>query len=73
MANGKKFQAKSMDFPQGGKTKMFGPQTVGKQAPSGTATKGSGGNDTYKVSGGSGKMFGFTPSQSAKAGQTGAR
>jgi hypothetical protein len=59
-------------FAKGGNTKMFPQQYAAEQeeGETGHDTSGSGGKF---ATGGSGKMFGFTGSQPAKSGQTGAR
>jgi hypothetical protein len=53
---------------------MFGPQAAGEQKTATTAHDVKGGAPGAEFAkGGSGKMFGFNGSQSAKAGQTSAR
>lgn len=68
MAKTKEISSKSATFAQGGsKNHMFGEQEAGAQKP------GVSGHDVPKgetkfASGGSTKMFGFRPSQTAKPG-----
>lgn len=64
---------KSADFAEGGKTHMFGEQAAADM-PSGTTDKGdkSGPGEKF-AAGGSGKMFGYSGSQPARAGITSAR
>jgi len=72
MAKSKVESAKSAKFAEGGDTHMFGPQKAGKQKPAETAHDVSDGGSKF-ASGGGGKMFGYTASQTAKAGITSAR
>jgi hypothetical protein len=83
MAKGKQESEHDVTFAEGGDTPMFGgpgdhtttasSDAAGEQTPGGTAHKTSGGAKQKFASGGSGKMFGFSPSVPATAGQTGAR
>ena len=63
-----------VEFAQGGDTPMFGEQAAGSQKPATTAHDVTGGapGPTF-AKGGSGKMFGYAPSELAKAGITSAR
>lgn len=63
---------KKATFAEGGDTHMFGPQKAGPQKPADTAHDTSGAGGQY-AKGGSNKMFGYTASQTAKAGITSAR
>lgn len=65
---------KNVKFAEGGDTHMFGPQGANKQDPAKTGHEVSpeGPGPDY-AKGGGGKMFGFSPSQTAKAGITSAR
>ena len=59
-------------FGEGDRTTVAGSDAAGEQQPGGTAHKTSGGKQKF-ASGGSGRMFGYSPSVPATAGQTGAR
>ena len=72
MAKSKVESAKSATFAEGGNTHMFGPQKVGEQKPGKTSHDVGDGGAKF-ASGGGGKMFGYTASQTAKAGITSAR
>ena len=72
MAKSKVESAKNVQFAEGGDTPMFGPQKVGEQKPGKTSHDVSDGGAKF-ASGGSNKMFGYTASQTAKAGITSAR
>jgi len=72
MAKSKVETSKSATFAEGGNTHMFGPQKAGKQKPAETAHDVSDGGSKF-AAGGGGKMFGYTASQTAKAGITSAR
>lgn len=81
MANFTKKTEKNVEFAKGGNTPMFGhgdrtttaPQeAAGEQKPGGTAHNPEGSGGKF-ASGGSGKMFGYSPSQPAQAGITSAR
>jgi len=63
---------KSADFAKGGNTHMFGPQKAGEQDAATTAHDVTDGSDKYAC-GGKGKMFGYSGSQTARAGITSAR
>jgi hypothetical protein len=78
----KKETTKNVQFAKGGTTPMFGSgdrtttassEQAGQQAPGGTAHK-SGANSGGKYAeGGKTKMYAYSPSVPATAGQTGAR
>lgn len=72
MAGFTKKTEKNATFAEGGKTHMFGPQAAGEQEAGDTAhdTEGDGGKF---AKGGTGKMFGYSPSEPARAGITSAR
>ena len=72
MAKSKVESAKNVQFAEGGDTHMFGPQKVGEQKAATTAHDVTDGGAKF-ASGGSNKMFGYTASQTAKAGITSAR
>jgi len=72
MAGFTKKTERNVEFAKGGDTHMFGHQAAGEQDPATTAHDTSGDGGKF-ASGGSGKMFGYSPSVPAKAGQTGAR
>ena len=63
----------NVTFAEGGDTHMFGKQAAGPDKPGNTGKDTSGAPGPKYAAGGSGKMFGFSPSQAAKSGQTGAR
>ena len=65
---------KNVEFAQGGDTPMFGEQAAGSQKPGETEHDVKGGAPGAKfAAGGSGKMFGYSPSEPARAGITSAR
>ena len=64
---------KSAKFAEGGNTHMFGAQKAGEQAPATTAHDAGAGSGDKFAKGGSGKMFGYSPSAPARAGITSAR
>lgn len=63
---------RDVTFAKGGDTHMFGPQKAGPQDDATTAHDTSGDGGKF-AKGGSGKMFGYTPSMPAQAGKTSAR
>lgn len=63
---------KNVEFAKGGDTHMFGHQAAGEQKPGDTAHDTSGDGGKF-ATGGSGKMFGYSPSQPARSGITSAR
>jgi hypothetical protein len=63
----------NVTFAKGGDTPMFGQQAAGPDKPGNTGKDPSGAPGPKYAAGGSSKMFGFSPSQAATAGQTGAR
>jgi hypothetical protein len=70
----KKETTKNVDFAEGGDTPMFGPQAANSEKPGVTSHDVTGGAPGPKyASGGSGKMFGYSPSAPARAGITSAR
>jgi hypothetical protein len=60
-------------FAEGGDTPMFSQQSAGPDKPGNTGKDTGAAPGAKFAKGGSHKMFGFTPSQEVKAGQTGAR
>jgi len=61
-------QSFNKDAPKGGKTGQVGNQKGAAVAqPGGLTMGGTGGDNTFKVSGGKTKMFGFTGAQPARA------
>jgi hypothetical protein len=60
-------------FAEGGDTHMFGQQAAGPDKPGNTGKDPTAAPGPKYASGGSHKMFGFSPSVPATAGQTGAR
>jgi len=60
-------------FAEGGNTPMFGEQAAGPDKPGNTGKDPTSAPGPKFAAGGSGKMFGYNPSQSAKAGITSAR
>jgi hypothetical protein len=73
MADFTKKTERNAEFAKGGNTPMFGPQTAGEQDDATTAHDVNGGGGDKFAKGGSGKMFGYSGSQPARAGITGAR
>jgi len=63
----------NVTFAEGGDTHMFGKQAAGPDKPGNTGKDQSSAPGPKYAAGGSNKMFGFTPSQAAKAGITSAR
>lgn len=81
MANFTKKTEKNVEFAKGGTTPMFGhgdrtttagTDAAGEQKPGETAHDTSGAGGKF-ATGGSGKMFGYSPSEPARAGITSAR
>lgn len=81
MANFTKKTEKNAEFAKGGNTPMFGhgdrtttagSDAAGSQKPGVTEHDTAGDGGKY-AKGGSGKMFGYSPSMPARAGITGAR
>lgn len=72
MAGFTKKTEKNVEFAKGGNTPMFGPQAAGEQASGETAHDTSDNGGKF-ATGGSNKMFGYAPSETAKAGITSAR
>jgi hypothetical protein len=64
---------RNVEFAEGGDTHMFGKQSAGPDKPGNTGKDTSAAPGPKYASGGSSKMFGFSPSQAATAGITGAR
>jgi hypothetical protein len=60
-------------FAEGGDTPMFGEQSATPDRPGNTGKDTGPAPGPKYASGGSGKMFGFSPALEAKAGQTGVR
>lgn len=78
---GRSEKAHNVDFAKGGKTPMLGGHGpgvdaslgAGDQAPGTSAHDNKGGSSDKFASGGSGKMFGYSPSVPAQGGITGPR
>lgn len=76
-AEGSAVGGKDTTFAKGGDTRMFGEQNADEQKPAGTAhdtgnDQNDGVGDKFAC-GGSGKMFGYSPSVPARSGITSAR
>jgi hypothetical protein len=69
----KKESEKDVTFAEGGDTPMFGPQSAGPDKPGNTGKDTSAAPGPKFAKGGSGKMFGFSPSQDQQAGRTSQR
>jgi hypothetical protein len=69
----KKEAQHDVEFAEGGDTPMFGKQAAGPDKPGNTGKDQSAAPGPKFAAGGSGKMFGFSPALSAKAGITSAR
>jgi hypothetical protein len=63
----------NVTFAEGGDTPMFGQQAAGPDKPGNTGKDPSSAPGPKFAAGGSGKMFGFSPSISQQAGRTSAR
>lgn len=68
-AKSKTISSSTPKFAAGGKTKMFGPQFAGTQAPSGTTSHTAGSNGKV-AKGGNTSMFGKQSAGSQKPGTT---
>jgi hypothetical protein len=63
----------NVTFAEGGDTPMFGKQSAGPDKPGNTGKDPTAAPGPKYAAGGSSKMYGYSPSVPATAGQTGAR